>query len=60
MISIKSMRQIPTSHTIPGFRAMKTVGRSHHLSIEYARQSAGKYQQLAHIARLQWLNQQWH
>lgn len=59
MITVKSMRQIATSKTIPSFRAVPALGRSHHIVFDQGRRVAGEHQRLAHDAHRQWRNQLW-
>lgn len=58
MITIRTMKQIATSRTIPGFRICRALGRSPLLS-EQGRIAAAQSQMLDQEALRQWRNQQW-
>jgi alkylated DNA nucleotide flippase Atl1 len=58
MITIRTMKQIATSQTIPNFRACRSLGRSH-LICEQGRIKTAQSQMLDQEALRQWRNQQW-
>jgi hypothetical protein len=58
MITIRTIKQIATSRTIPGFRACRSLGRSHLIS-EQGRIATAQSQMLEQEALRQWRNQQW-
>lgn len=58
MITIRTMKQIATSRTTPGFRACQSLGRSHSI-LEQGRIAIAQSQMLDREALRQWRNQQW-
>jgi hypothetical protein len=57
MITIKTMKQIATSRTIPSFRSGKSISGLQSDSCDRMRISAGYAQRFFNEARRQWLSQ---
>ncbi|UBF25238.1 hypothetical protein K9N68_27040 [Kovacikia minuta CCNUW1] len=57
MITLKTMKQIATSRTIPSFRSGKSLSFLQTDSHDRMRRAAGHAQRLFHEARRQWLSQ---
>lgn len=60
MLSIRTLRHIATSRTIPSFRACRSHnGNQYTVLTDYGRILQGQARLLTEEARRQWLNQQW-
>ncbi len=58
MISVRTMKQVPTSRTIASFRAMPSVMQMSSRAIDRGRTAAGYSQMVNHETRRQIRNQQ--
>ncbi|NMF86459.1 hypothetical protein [Nodosilinea sp. P-1105] len=60
MLSIRTLRHIATSRTIPSFRACRSQNGSHYSALtDQGRIEQGQGRVLTEEARRQWLNQHW-
>lgn len=60
MITIRTMKQVASSRTIPSFRSCPTISRnSQSLPLDRGRMTMGSAQLLNHDAHRQWRNNAW-
>jgi hypothetical protein len=59
MLTFRTMKQIPTHRTIPGFRSISTRGHGGDRCHDQARMISGQSQLLKQEAIRQWRNQMW-
>lgn len=60
MITVRTIKHIATSRTIPGFRSCRTQSRSYHSIIQdQGRMMMGYAQVLSSDAQRKWRNVQW-
>lgn len=60
MISVRTMKHVATSRTIPSCRSCRTLSRSSHSLIsDQGRMMAAYAQMLTRDAQRQWLSSQW-
>lgn len=59
MLTLRTMKQIPTYRTIPGCRSCPSLSSNHGIILDQGRMVEGYAQLLASDAHRKWRNRQW-